>query len=185
MNQEDIIKQKQNLRKIVKELKKNISKEKIYEDSQRIFGKVESLPQFKKAKTVLVYWSLPDEVSTHVFVMKWTGEKKMVLPIVVGDTLELRTFNGLNELFTNNSFGIQEPLSGDLVNPADIDCAIIPGVAFDIKGNRLGRGKGFYDRFLKQTNAYLIAVGFDFQILESVPVSSLDVAVNIVISTKN
>jgi len=185
MNQEDIIAQKKNVRREIKELKRSLSDEKIILDSGKIFSQVESLHEFKTSKIVLAYWSLPDEVSTHNFVLKWATKKKMVLPIVVGETLELRGFNGLNGLVTSNSFGIQEPQAGELINPLDIDFAIIPGIAFDAKGNRLGRGKGFYDRILKQTSAYRVAVGFDFQILEKIPVSSFDVPVDIVISTKN
>jgi len=184
MNQIDIIEQKKALRRTIKEIKKNISSEKMMYDSELIFKQVESLPQFKDAKTVLAYWSLPDEVSTHDFVMKWASRKKMVLPMVVGDILELREFNGLGELITGSSFGIQEPQTGKLVSSRDIDFAVIPGIAFDAKGNRLGRGKGYYDKLLKQTNIYKVAVGFDFQVVESIPVLPFDIPVDIIISTK-
>ncbi len=183
MNQEDVNSRKKELRKLIKEKKKTFSPENAIIDSEIIFNHVESLPQFIQAKVILAYWSMPDEVSTHHFVQKWAAEKKMVLPMVVGETLELRAFNGLQNLVANESFGIHEPKTEELVNPKDVDFAIIPGIAFDKKGNRLGRGKGFYDRFLKQTNAYKVAVGYDFQIIDEVPVSSLDVPVDIVIST--
>lgn len=183
MNQDDINSRKKELRKLIKERKKNFLLENSIIDSEIIFNKIELLPQFIQAKVVLSYWSLPDEVNTHRFIQKWATEKKMVLPIIVGDTLELRAFCGTEELIKNSSFGIHEPVAGELVDPVDVDFAIIPGIAFDKKGNRLGRGKGFYDRFLKQTNAYKVAVGFDFQILDNVPVSSFDVPVDIVLST--
>jgi len=183
MNQEDIDSRKKEIRKQIKEKKKNFSLEKAAIDSAIIFDRVESLSHFKQAKVVLAYWSLSDEVSTHSFILKWAGKKKMVLPIVVGDTLELRAFNGIDSLALSDSFGIQEPITEELINPKDVDFAVIPGVAFDNKGNRLGRGKGFYDRFLKQTNAYKVAVGYDFQILDEVPASSFDIPVDMVVST--
>lgn len=185
MTQEDINIRKKELRRQIKEKKKNFSLQDAVDHSEIIFERVESLPQFKEATVILAYWSLSDEVSTHNFVLKWAKEKKMVLPIVVGDTLELRAFNGMESLITSESFGIQEPQTEELINPQEVDFAIIPGVAFDRKGNRLGRGKGFYDRFLKQTRAYKVAVGFDFQIIDEVPVSTFDVPVDLVISSRN
>ncbi|RPH34294.1 MAG: 5-formyltetrahydrofolate cyclo-ligase [Bacteroidales bacterium] len=184
MTQNDISIRKKELRKQIKEKKKNFSPEDAAVHSEKIFSQLESLTQFQRAEVVLAYWSLPDEVSTHNFIQKWASKKRIVLPIVIGDTLELRAFNGLKNLVTSNSFGIQEPKTEELINPHVVDFAIIPGVAFDKKGNRLGRGKGFYDRFLKQTTAYKVAVGFDFQIIDNVPVSSFDVPMDIVLSTK-
>jgi len=185
MNPEGIIAQKNAVRKAMKEKKRALSEGKKLNDSEIIFNRVESLTQFKVAKTILAYWSLPDEVDTHRFITKWANEKRIALPVVAGDTLELRFFNGLNNLVTSDSFGIQEPIAEEVVTPEEIDLAIIPGVAFDRKGNRLGRGKGFYDRFLNQTKAYKVAVGFDFQILEEIPVASFDIPVDIVVTTKN
>jgi 5-formyltetrahydrofolate cyclo-ligase len=185
MNQLDIPEQKKAIRREIKEIKKRIPLEKLSYDSDRIFKQVESLSQFSEAKVVLAYWSLPDEVNTHDFVLRWAATKKMVLPIVVGSLLELREFNGLKALVTGSSFGIQEPHTGALVEPSTIDFAIIPGIAFDTNGNRLGRGKGYYDKILTQTNAYKVAVGFDFQIVSKVPVMPFDIPVDVVISTIN
>lgn len=185
MNQDDINSFKKLIRQQIREKKKAFTPEQTMVDSERIFSRVETLSQFKNAKVVLAYWSLPDEVSTQNFILKWASEKRIALPVVIGDTLKIRAFDGLSSLTTSDSFGIQEPQTGELVDPLEIDFAIIPGVAFDRKGNRLGRGKGYYDRFLKQTKAYKVAVGFDFQVLEEIPVSSFDVPVDIVVSEKN
>lgn len=185
MSQEDINNQKKEVRRLIKERKKVFPPQQALDDSEKIFEQVERLPQFKEAKSILAYWSLPDEVSTHKFVLKWAGKKRLILPVVVGDTLELRYFGGLSTLVTSDSFGIQEPKAEEIADPKEVDLAIIPGVAFDSKGNRLGRGKGFYDRFLKQTNAYKVAVGFHFQILDNIPVDSFDIPVDLVITAKN
>ncbi len=183
MYQEEVNSRKKELRRLIKERKKLFSPERAIIDSEKIFSQIEMLPQFQQAEVVLAYWSLADEVITHEFVQRWADKKRLVLPIVVGETLELRVFNGVEKLVTSNSFGILEPKTEELVDPKAVDFAIIPGLAFDRKGNRLGRGKGFYDRFLKETNAFKVAVGYEFQILDEVPVSSFDVPVDMVVST--
>ena len=185
MKQEEIDLLKKGIRKMIREKKKTFPLEKAISESELIFREVELLPQFKDAKVLLAYWSLPDEVITHKFVQKWAEYKKIALPVIVGDTLELRCFGGLSKLEATNSFGVMEPKTEELVDPKEIDLAIIPGVAFDRKGNRLGRGKGYYDRFLSLTTAYKVAVGYDFQIIDEVPVASFDIPVDIVITSKN
>ena len=89
----------------------------------------------------MLYYSLKDEVQTHDFVERWSKTKNIVLPVVVGDYLELRNYTGKQDLQTG-SYNIEEPI-GEIFNDyKSIDLAIIPGVSFDKEGNRLGRGKG-------------------------------------------
>ena len=88
-----------------------------------------------------------------------------MLPVVKGNELELRTYKGADQLQTG-SFHIQEPLGTAFPSPASIDLAIIPGVSFDRRGNRLGRGKGYYDRLLNKLNVYKIGICFQFQLTE-------------------
>jgi len=79
------------------------------------------------------------------------------------------------------SFGILEPTGTEIVDPNDIEVAIVPGVAFDMEGNRLGRGKGFYDSLLQNKNIYKIGVCFEFQLLEKVATSPHDIPMDKVI----
>ena len=112
-----------------------------------MLNKLEQYPAFQQAKTVLLYYSLKDEVQTHDFVERWSKTKNIVLPVVVGDYLELRNYTGKQDLQTG-SYNIEEPI-GEIFNDyKSIDLAIIPGVSFDEEGNRLGRGKGYYDQLL-------------------------------------
>lgn len=174
--------QKKQLRKTIRQKKKMVGTEEAKAKSQLVFAKVEASDKFLEAKVVLAFWSLPDEISTHNFVVKWSTSKKMVLPVVVENNLELRIFTGTEMLVQSDGFGIMEPTTGQLVNPSDIDFAIIPGVAFDKKGNRLGRGKGFYDRLLPQLGkTTTVGVGYEFQLVESVPVAEFDLPVDMVI----
>ena len=95
------------------------------------------------------------------------------MPVVKGDELELRYYTGKQDL-QKGSYNIEEPQGELLTNYDKIDLAIIPGVAFDSQGNRLGRGKGYYDRLLKQLNAYKIGICFHFQICTHIPTETFD-----------
>jgi len=173
---------KRQIRKAIKAQKLNLNPDIARQKAGYIFAEVESMEQFKKAQTVLAFWSLPDEIDTHEFVNKWATHKRMVLPVVVGDELELRLFTGVEQMEPGTGFGIMEPRTGLLVKPEEVDFAIIPGVAFDRKGNRLGRGKGYYDKTLPLlTNAVKVGVAYEFQLIDSVPVSEHDKPVDLVI----
>lgn len=149
--------------------------------SDEILSRVEKHPVFQKAQTVLLYYSLPDEVHTHDFIQKWYNRKRILLPVVVKDTLELYTYTGTDKM-TIGAYGIKEPTEGKFNNLKDIDLAIIPGVAFDRRGNRLGRGKGYYDRLLPfLVGTYKLGICFPYQLLESVPTEDFDIRMNEVI----
>ena len=137
---------------------------------------------FLKSRNILLYHSLPDEVQTASFIEKWYKEKNIFLPVVEGNDLTIKKFEPKNLI--KGSFNILEP-QGDPINDlAIIDLAIIPGVAFDRKCNRLGRGKGFYDRLLKNLKCKKIGIAFTFQIIDSVPVDEFDVPLDGIVSEK-
>jgi 5-formyltetrahydrofolate cyclo-ligase len=117
---------------------------------------------------------LKDEPDTHSFIEKWNEEKEILLPAVCGENLELRVYNGREGLLCD-AYGIQEPSGSLFTDYASIDLAVIPGVAFDGSGNRLGRGKGYYDRLLPHISAYKVGVCFSFQLVEDVPTEEFDV----------
>ena len=148
-----------------------------------ITEKLKNLPEVKAAHTIFCYYSLQDEVNTHTLVeeLREAG-KKILLPKVTGDgIMELRQYDG-KESMCIGAYGIMEPTGKLFTNYEEIDVALIPGVAFDKNGNRLGRGKGFYDRilpFLK--NAHKIGVCFPFQYIASVPAEKHDIPVDQVI----
>ena len=152
------------------------------EMSRSVWEQVERDAGFRQARTVLLYWSMDDEVFTHDFVCKWADRKRVLLPCVKGDVLELRAFRGLDSLRPGEGFGIPEPVGELFADYGTIDLIIVPGVAFDARGNRLGRGRGYYDKILKETgSARKIGVCFDFQFIDDVPVDALDVRMDTVI----
>ena len=165
-----------------KVLKSQYSLEQKVEMSRPLWKELEQTDFFKEARTVLLYWSMDDEVFTHDYVCKWAGEKTVLLPCVKGDVLELRVFKGMESLQPGEAFGILEPV-GELYTDYDaIDLIVVPGVAFDRHGNRLGRGRGYYDKILKETHvARKVGICFGFQFVEEVPVDELDVRMDLVI----
>ena len=172
---------KNELRKRVKELKRNYSKAQKLEKSELIFTQVENNPFFINTSIIMIYWAMDDEVQTKDFILKWAEKKQFILPSVKGDELELKRFDGLNSLKAGESFGILEPMGEKIDEISSIDLIIVPGVAFDKENNRMGRGKGYYDKLLNETVAYKLGVCFDFQYFDSVPTDELDVAMDCVI----
>lgn len=148
-----------------------------------IMQKVESLAQFAETKTILLYWSMEDEVQTHDFVNRWYEKKTLLLPCVDGDNLKLRQYTGPDCLVAGEQFGIGEPNGPEYTDLDSIEMIIVPGVAFDGNNNRMGRGRGFYDRLLKSTpNAFKVGVAFNFQMVDLVPTEPFDVAMDAVLS---
>ena len=171
---------KAELRKYIRRLKEQY-KASAPSDSERIMQTLEAAGCFQAAQTVLMYYSLPDEVDTHAFIEKWCQKKRVLLPVVVGDELELRMFSSTEELKTG-SFGIAEPTGDYFTEYQTIDLVVVPGMAFDKKGNRLGRGKGYYDRLLpKLPNACKLGVCFPYQFVDQVPTEATDIRMDAVI----
>ncbi|MBP5540967.1 MAG: 5-formyltetrahydrofolate cyclo-ligase [Bacteroidales bacterium] len=174
---------KQELRKEIRAAKKAVPFLEKCRRSEGIMQQVERLEAFQHAHTVLLYWSMEDEVQTHDFVNRWYQTKCLLLPCVDGDDLRLRQYTGPECLKAGEQFGIGEPTGPEYTDLERVEIIIVPGVAFDRSGNRMGRGRGFYDRLLKSTpNAYKVGVAFDFQMVENVPVEPFDVPMNKVIT---
>ena len=171
---------KPELRALIKQLKKQHTKEQLAEQSSKILKKLENNETFIQAQRVMLYSSLPDEVQTQDFLQKWSKEKQIILPTVVGDDIVPVEMTP-NTDFIVGDFNILEPNNEPYAG--DFDLIVVPGVAFDQKGNRLGRGRGYYDRFLCQHPAVpRIGICFDFQYLDEVPTEPNDIAMNEVIS---
>lgn len=170
---------KKELRRQIRGRKKELTSLMRELQSRQVCSSVCSLTKWKEAKVVLLYHALPDEVDTQWLISAAIDDKKTVLlPVVVGDDLELRCYDGQ---LTEGAFHILEPTSSALIftDYASIDLAIIPGMAFDAEGHRLGRGKGYYDKLLCQClSACKIGICFDFQLLPNVPSEAHDVVMD-------
>lgn len=149
-----------------------------------VFDMLERSVAFTLAERVLMYHSLPDELSTHRFLDKWSARKRFFLPRVNGVNLEILPYD--RSKLEYGAFRIEEPTGSDTVTIDDIDMVVVPGVAFDREGNRVGRGKGYYDRLLKGCKATKVGVGFDFQLVEEgIDADEHDVTMDIVITQSN
>ena len=172
-NREKIVKDKSEIRHKIKELKREICDEQKQKDAVVVFDKITATTEFKAAKSILIYWSSKDELPTQKFIAEWKDKKCILLPIVVGEKMEIKKFTSIEKMKTG-FMGILEPYS-DESYCGDPDLILVPGVAFDIKKNRLGRGKGYYDRYFNQSKAQKWGIGFDLQLLKSIPFNENDV----------
>ena len=174
------IMEKKELRAHIKSLKKQHTNEHLLEQSEKILAKLEQHPDFIKAEKIMLYSALPDEVQTQDFLEKWHLTKHIILPTVVGDDI-IPVEYGKDTDFAVGDFNILEPQNEPY--QGDFDLIVVPGVAFDDKGNRIGRGRGYYDRFLCQhLDVKRIGICFDFQLVDEVPTEPLDIRMDEVIS---
>ncbi len=141
--------------------------------SQRIKKRLFSLKEFKKAHTILFYYSKGSEVGTREMMEEALRKgKRVLLPRVRRREIDLGEVKDLKKDVEKGSFGIPEPKeTSKKTTPREIDLVILPGIAFDLKGRRIGYGKGYYDRFLKKfpRTIPLIGLAYDFQIVNHLP----------------
>ena len=171
---------KQEIRRRIKNRKQLITETERRDAARAVFNALERTAAFMVADHILIYHSLPDELSTLEFIDKWHTRKKFYLPRVNGVNLELLPYEPKS--LRTGAFNIEEPSAGSPVDPATMELIIVPAVAYDRRGNRLGRGKGFYDRLLSTTKAMTIGVGYDFQLIDEIPGEPHDAPVRIVIT---
>ncbi|MCM1313644.1 MAG: 5-formyltetrahydrofolate cyclo-ligase [Bacteroides sp.] len=171
---------KNSIRKTIRAYKKQYTDEELKLLSRHITDKLEKHKRFVNADCVLLYHSLTDEVQTHALIEKYKSEKKILLPTVVGNEIELHEYNA-SASFKKGPFDISESNGKLFEDYSMIDLAVIPGVAFDAHGNRLGRGKGYYDRLLPKLTCIKIGICFPFQFVSDIPCEAHDIPVNEVI----
>lgn len=172
---------KPSLRRMVSQLKARMTDSEKQRQANAVFTQIEQLQEFGAAEDVAVYWSLNDEIDTSRFIEKWYNKKRIWLPVVVGDDLIFRQYTGIGNM-RKGAFGILEPSGPELNDIASIEVIIVPGVAFDLQNNRMGRGRGFYDRALQQSGAFKIGVAFNCQIFKQIPTIGTDIPMDLVVA---
>ena len=182
---------KEEIRKIVAERKQAISDTR--EMSQAVTNRFTLLPELETSSVIMTYVDFGKEVRTVSLISTMLNQgKQVVVPYCEDGEIQLFLLKNLSEL-APGYFGILEPkielrrLSEHRVRREELQLIIVPGVAFDMNGGRIGRGKGFYDRFLKKVprDAVSIGLAFDFQIFDAVPMSENDQYMDIVVSENN
>ena len=145
----------------------------------RLLACLQKRADFSSATVVMLYCALPDEVPTLGVLKHWGAQKQLLLPVVEGEEMYVKTF-ALGEQMRHGTLNILEPQGKVFSALSTIDLILVPGLAFDLRGHRCGRGKGYYDRFLAQpeVQAKTIGVGFDFQCLPDIPTDAHDVVLD-------
>ena len=177
-------KNKQSLGKHIRQLLTEYPSVVLSHMSGEIMLQLEQTDDSQSAAVVLLYHSLPDEVNTHAFISRWYQHKTLLLPRVDEDRLSLHQYTG-PDCLSEGKWNIQEPDEPAFTDYRQISLAIVPGVAFDTAGHRLGRGKGYYDRLLstrQMAHVQRIGVAFPFQVMDSIPYEAHDMIMHQVIT---
>ncbi len=179
----DILSQKKELRKEAKSYRKSLSENDRLDKSSAIISNLKALKEYQKAEVILMYASLPDEVETLSLIRELTeeGKKSVYCPVTQGDEMEFYRISSVDDLKEGN-FHVLEPESlaeWRLVLQNDVHyCMLMPGLMFDKRGNRLGYGKGYYDKYLarvpKDVNLTTIALSYEAMVKDAIPVEETD-----------
>ncbi len=177
---------KKELRSRLRNMLASLSPETLQDASRAAAGTLFGEPEYQRAEVMMIYLSHQHEVDTTPIVLQaWQDRKKVVAPQVSWESrqmipLEIRSLDDVS----SNQLGIREPVQGLPIPIELIDLVIVPGLAFDPYGNRLGRGRGFYDRFLARPEFRGTACGvaLESQVVDSIPAGPRDIKVNMLVT---
>ena len=170
------------LRKEIREKKRAMTQEEILAKSHCLCQKFLQCDAYVNAKTIYGYLPYNQEVLTWELLQKAIEDGKQVaVPKVYGEDMKFIFITDFSQI--NNGYcGIPEPIADNPIANDETALVLMPGLAFDREGHRIGYGGGFYDRFLSQEPSHpTVALCYDFQLLESLPTEEFDIPVDIVI----
>ncbi len=161
-----------------------MTQEEVISKSKAVTEKFLNSEWFKNSNTIMSYISIKNEIDLQEInetIIKLG--KTLVLPVIDNNgenmkSVKVDTLENLKE----KKFGVMEPDFGEEIKYNEIDLVIVPGVAFDINGNRIGFGKGYYDRFLRGYNGKTIVLAYDFQVVENIETEEHDEKVEEIIT---
>jgi len=153
-------------------------------------GNLIRTPEFKAARTVMLYLSTPTEIETAPLALRcWQDGKTVVVPKVSWDQRRMLPveITSLQTGMTTTGPGIKEPIAGKTIPTDYIDLVVVPGLGFTPTGHRIGRGMGFYDRFLAQSDFSGLSCGlaFDEQIIDTLPVLAHDMPLGMLVTDQS
>ena len=178
---------KKELRARIRGLLNSLSPEEINERSHQAAQLLFQTPEYRNAEIMMIYLSLPQEAETDDIVLQaWQDRKKVVAPRVSWESRQMVPveIRDLNEDVTEREYGIREPIHGLPIPISLVELVIVPGLGFDPYGNRLGRGRGFYDRFLGKPEFRGTACGFalECQFVGNIAASAHDVKMKMLVT---
>ena len=168
------------MRAVRKALPRSACEARSAEIAKRLFA----LPEFERAETFLTFASIRNEVRTRPGMQAaWAAGKRVALPRLVGDELQLHLIDS-ETVLVEGPFSVPEPPGmATQVEPGEVDFALVPALAVDPRGYRIGYGGGYYDKLIPQLrHACTCAVAYDFQLISEVPELPFDVAVDLVVT---
>ena len=175
-----IKKRKTDLRELMRQKLRVQTPEDLKSWSEAVIERIEQLHMFRHAHVEMFYYPVHHEVDLRPLLDKYKDEKVILLPVTHHDSIELRQYIGKDDLKAGH-YGIPTPQTGTYRGTPDL--VIVPGLAFDKDLVRIGRGKGYYDRFLRKLRKVpKVGVCYDFQISDDVPWSMHDVRMDKVIT---
>ena len=169
------------LRAVVEQRRRMLSPDVVSSDSERIISQLEQMSAFREAKVIMMYYPVHNEVDLRPLLAKYADEKTFLLPVTHRHSMEVRPYDG-EDMMRKGRLGVPEPQTEKWRGP--IDLFIVPGVVFDHHCHRIGRGGGYYDKFLrKHPHTKKIGVCYSFQVKRhSVPHTWRDIKLDRVVT---
>ena len=169
------------MRAIVEQRRRIMTKEQVEEDSARIITQIEQMSAFREARVVMLYYPVHNEVDLRPLLTKYEGQKTFLLPVTHRHSMEVRPYDG-EDMMRKGRLGVPEPQTPTY--SGHIDLMLIPGVVFDQHCHRIGRGGGYYDKFLtKHPYAKKVGVCYAFQLKKhTVPHTMRDIKMDRVVT---
>lgn len=179
--------QKEALRRAIRRRRKSLGPDWMRNMSETIQTTVLELDAFSRARVVACYLAYPAEVQTGTILdVCWNRGKRVCVPAWCAGSREYRlAWMERNDSTAAGPHGIPQPETPVMADLAQVDMVIVPGLAFDAAGNRLGHGGGYYDRLLSEKTlhrAFRVGLAFSFQLVEAVPVNNADERMNVVVT---
>lgn len=174
---------KQEIREQLKKVRKRLEDSDWKQATDKITEKVIQSDAFREATDIFCYMSIANEVGTTGIIEEaWRLGKEVWMPKVSGTDMDFYQVQSLEELRTG-AFGVPEPSGEGEKASAEDGLMIVPGVAFDREGHRIGYGKGYYDQYIRRHPAVItMGIAFDFQLMEKIPVEEQDENVDFIVT---
>ena len=175
---------KKALRREIGAKKRALTEQQIIDRSRVLAGKLYETPIYRDCKSLYAYLSFNQEVRTNPIIERaWADGKRVAVPKVIGSEMVFIWIDSFDNLAPQGAFNITEPIENGPVADDETALILMPGLAFDPQGHRVGYGGGYYDRYLAvQPNHPTVALCYDFQLYDRLDVDDYDVPVDVVIT---
>jgi len=179
--------EKERIRKWALQNRRALEPEERLEKSARIQDALLALPEYKAAAVVMTYMNFQDEAETSRIALETLkAGKRLLVPFCRQREIVACEIEDIDRDVAPGKFGIREPVKNKIkaVPPRQIDLIIVPGLAFDLCGNRIGFGQGYYDRFLPKVrqDALIVGIAFACQIVKEIPAEEHDIKMSLVLT---